>query len=150
MRQALADARLEPADVDAIVAHGTSTPKGDSAEIRAINQVYAGARVAVTSIKGNLGHPSGAAGAQAVVAALCALRDRKLPHTAGTSRVDPRPGSRWSRRPRPSSGPGTSRSTRSASAARTPPWSWAPPERRPSPERAAATAAGACAWCGPR
>jgi 3-oxoacyl-[acyl-carrier-protein] synthase II len=43
----------------------------------------------VTSIKGNLGHPSGAAGAQAVVAALCALRDRKLPHTAGTSRVDP-------------------------------------------------------------
>jgi len=35
------------------------------------------------------GHPSGAAGAQAVVAALCTLRDRKLPHTAGTSRVDP-------------------------------------------------------------
>jgi 3-oxoacyl-[acyl-carrier-protein] synthase II len=77
------------ADVDAIVAHGTSTPKGDTAEIRAINQVYAGVQVAVTSIKGNLGHPSGAAGAQAVVAALCALRDRKLPPTAGTSRVDP-------------------------------------------------------------
>ncbi len=48
-----------------------------------------GTRLTVTSIKGNLGHPSGAAGAQAVVAALCALRDRKLPHTAGTSRVDP-------------------------------------------------------------
>jgi 3-oxoacyl-[acyl-carrier-protein] synthase II len=89
MRQALAGAGLRPGDVDAIVAHGTSTPKGDSAEIRAINQVYEGTRPAVTSIKGNLGHPSGAAGAQAVVAALCALRDRKLPHTAGTSRVDP-------------------------------------------------------------
>ena len=90
MRQALAGAGLGPGDVDAIVAHGTSTPKGDSAEIRAINQVYEGTRAAVTSIKGNLGHPSGAAGAQAVVAALCALRDRRAPahrgHLPGRSR----------------------------------------------------------------
>jgi 3-oxoacyl-[acyl-carrier-protein] synthase II len=89
MRQALADASLEPSAVEAIVAHGTSTPKGDSAEIRAINDVYQGVPVVVTSIKGNLGHPSGAAGGQAVVAGLCALRDHKLPHTAGTTRVDP-------------------------------------------------------------
>jgi 3-oxoacyl-[acyl-carrier-protein] synthase II len=89
MRQTLADAALAPDGVEAIIAHGTSTPKGDSAEIRAINDVYQGAPVVVTSIKGNLGHPSGAAGAQAVVAGVCALRDRKLPHTAGTIRVDP-------------------------------------------------------------
>ncbi len=89
MRQALDSAGLAPSGVDAIVAHGTSTPKGDSAEIRAINQVYDGVDVTVTSIKGNLGHPSGAAGAQGVVAALYALATHKLPHTAGTSRVDP-------------------------------------------------------------
>src|ERR1700761_1444881 len=89
MRQALADASLAPSGIDAIIAHGTSTPKGDSAEIRAINSVYDAVPVTVTSIKGNLGHPSGAAGAQAVVAGLCALRDHKLPHTAGTVKVDP-------------------------------------------------------------
>jgi 3-oxoacyl-[acyl-carrier-protein] synthase II len=89
MAQALAHAGLRASDVDAVVAHGTSTPKGDSAEIRAINDVYRGSAVKVTSIKGNIGHPGGAAGALSVVAALSALRDGVLPHTAGTSTVDP-------------------------------------------------------------
>jgi 3-oxoacyl-[acyl-carrier-protein] synthase II len=89
MAAALADAGLAASDVDAVVAHGTSTPKGDSAEIRAINRVYSDGAVKVTSIKGNLGHPSGAAGSQGVVAALGALREGQLPPTAGTSRVDP-------------------------------------------------------------
>jgi 3-oxoacyl-[acyl-carrier-protein] synthase II len=89
MTQALASRGLAARDVDAIIAHGTSTPKGDSAEIRAINQVYRGRPVKVTSIKGNLGHPGGAAGALSVIAALSALRDGYLPHIAGTSTVDP-------------------------------------------------------------
>jgi 3-oxoacyl-[acyl-carrier-protein] synthase II len=89
MRQALAFAGLRPSDVDSVVAHGTGTPKGDSAEIRAINDVYRDGDVKVTSIKGNIGHPGGAAGALSVVAALSALRDGILPHTAGTSTVDP-------------------------------------------------------------
>lgn len=89
MAQALAAAGLRPSDVDGMIAHGTSTPKGDSAEIRAINRVYRGSAVKVTSIKGNIGHPGGAAGALSVVAALSALRDGLLPHTAGTSTVDP-------------------------------------------------------------
>jgi 3-oxoacyl-[acyl-carrier-protein] synthase II len=92
IRQALDDAGLSGADVDAVIAHGTSTPKGDSAEIRAINRVYRGRPVKVTSIKGNIGHPGGAAGALSVVAGVCALRDKKLPHTAGTSTVDPEAG----------------------------------------------------------
>jgi 3-oxoacyl-[acyl-carrier-protein] synthase II len=89
MRQALSSAGLEPSDVDAVLAHGTSTPKGDTAEIRAVNEVYRGRPVKVTSIKGNLGHPGGAAGAMSVLAALSALREEKLPHTAGTTTVDP-------------------------------------------------------------
>lgn len=89
MRQALAFAGLRSSDVDAVVAHGTSTPKGDSAEIRAINDVYRDSDVKVTSIKGNVGHPGGAAGALSVVAALSAVQKGVLPHTAGTSTVDP-------------------------------------------------------------
>ncbi|MCT2583536.1 beta-ketoacyl-[acyl-carrier-protein] synthase family protein [Actinophytocola gossypii] len=88
MSQALDAAGLAPSDVDAVIAHGTSTPKGDTAEIRAINEVHPG-QVKVTSIKGNLGHPGGAAGSLSVVAALGALADGELPHTAGTSTVDP-------------------------------------------------------------
>ena len=41
MRQALADAAVEPAKVTAVYAHGTGTPKGDLAEIRALNDVFA-------------------------------------------------------------------------------------------------------------
>ncbi len=89
MARALDDAGLSPSDVGAIIAHGTSTPKGDSAEIRAVNSVYEGRTVKVTSIKGNIGHPGGAAGALSVVAALRGLQDQTLPHTAGTATVDP-------------------------------------------------------------
>lgn len=89
MRQALDAARLDPLSVDAIVAHGTSTPKGDTAEIRAINEVYRDQAVKVTSIKGNIGHPRGAAGVMSVITALNALRESRLTHTAGTSKVDP-------------------------------------------------------------
>ena len=89
MEQALASAGLTAADVDAVLAHGTSTPKGDTAEIRAINRVYRGEPVKVTSIKGNLGHTAGAAGAMSAIAALNALREGVLPHTAGTTKVDP-------------------------------------------------------------
>jgi 3-oxoacyl-[acyl-carrier-protein] synthase II len=89
MEQALTAAGLTAGDVDAVLAHGTSTPKGDTAEIRAINRVYRGRPVKVTSIKGNLGHPAGAAGALGVIAALHGLRDGVLPHTAGTKNVDP-------------------------------------------------------------
>lgn len=89
MSRALDDAGLGASDVGAVLAHGTSTPKGDTAEIRAINGVYEGRSVKVTSIKGNIGHPGGAAGALSVVAALRALREQTLPHTAGTTTVDP-------------------------------------------------------------
>jgi 3-oxoacyl-[acyl-carrier-protein] synthase II len=89
MTQALTSAGATGSDVGAIIAHGTSTPKGDLAEIRAINDVYRGSAVKVTSIKGNLGHPGGAAGAFSVIAGLCALADGCLPHTAGTKTVDP-------------------------------------------------------------
>jgi 3-oxoacyl-[acyl-carrier-protein] synthase II len=92
MRQALGDAALRPNEVDALIAHATSTPKGDSAEIRAINAVHSRNRrtpLPVMSLKGHIGHSGAAAGAMSLVAALFALNEGVLPHTAGTHDVDP-------------------------------------------------------------
>src|SRR3990172_1463158 len=64
MRLALEAAEMRPEDVDYINAHGTSTPVGDTAETRAIKQVFGGHayRLAVSSVKSMTGHLLGAAG----------------------------------------------------------------------------------------
>lgn len=87
MELALDDAGVAPSCIDALAAHGTGTPKGDVAEIRAINEVYgAHARnVSVMSIKGTLGHSTGAAGAVAAVVALEGMSRGEVIHTGGTS-----------------------------------------------------------------
>ena len=91
MRLAQADAGVVPADVDAVVAHATGTPVGDTGEIRAINAVFGdrGDALAVASVKGHVGHSGAAAGAMGVVAGLAAVRDGRFAHTAGTRDVDP-------------------------------------------------------------
>ena len=92
MRGALADAGLEPADVDHINAHGTGTPKNDPAETAAIRAVF-GAHadhVPVTSTKSQIGHLIGAAGAVELLAALFALRQQVIPATINLTRPDPR------------------------------------------------------------
>lgn len=88
---ALADAHLDPADIDYINAHGTATPANDPTETRAIHQVFGGhARtVAVSSTKSEHGHALGAAGALEIVAALGALREGVIPPTANFLDPDP-------------------------------------------------------------
>ena len=72
MTNALADANMEPDQIQYINAHGTSTPQGDIAETRSIKVVFgADTRVAVSSTKSMVGHLLGAAGA--VEGAVCAL-----------------------------------------------------------------------------
>lgn len=90
MEAAQAEAGLKPADVGAVVAHGTGTPVGDTAEITAINRVFVdqGADVAVTSIKGNVGHTAGAAGVMGMMAGLNVLRTGALVPTASTTDLD--------------------------------------------------------------
>ena len=91
MRQALDDAAIGPDDVDAVLAHGTGTPVGDTAEIRAINRLLArsGEPVAVSSVKGHVGHSGGGANVTALVAGLYSLAQQALVPTAGTTELDP-------------------------------------------------------------
>jgi len=84
MKQALADAKLNPEDLDYVNAHGTSTPMGDVGELVAIRKVY-GAHttdgLAVSSTKSITGHLLGAAGGLEPVLCVLALRDGLLPPT---------------------------------------------------------------------
>jgi 3-oxoacyl-[acyl-carrier-protein] synthase II len=82
---ALADAGLQPEDVDWVNAHGTSTPLNDRAETLALKRAL-GARageIPVSSAKSAIGHLLGAAGAVEAVATVLALRDRIAPPTLG-------------------------------------------------------------------
>ncbi|MEO1014971.1 MAG: beta-ketoacyl-ACP synthase II [Pseudomonadota bacterium] len=83
MRMALARAGLEPKDVDYINAHGTSTPKGDEIEVRAVERLFGDAAegIVMSSTKSATGHLLGAAGAVEAVFSVLAMRDGVAPPT---------------------------------------------------------------------
>src|SRR5216110_33194 len=91
MREALADARLAPEQIDYVNAHASSTQLNDSAETASIKQVFGehAQRIAVSGTKGYYAHPLGATGA--IEAALCALAvDRQwIPPTINYENPDP-------------------------------------------------------------
>jgi 3-oxoacyl-[acyl-carrier-protein] synthase II len=91
MRNALKDASLDPAAVDYINAHGTSTPLGDVAETVAIKRLLGSRapKVAVNSTKSMTGHLLGAAGAVEAVFSILALRDQVSPPTINLRTPDP-------------------------------------------------------------
>ena len=83
MRNALADAGLNAADVDYVNAHGTSTPAGDIAETNAIKAAFGNhaGKLAVSSTKSMIGHLLGAAGGVEAVFSVMAIRDHIAPPT---------------------------------------------------------------------
>jgi 3-oxoacyl-[acyl-carrier-protein] synthase II len=86
IRRSLDDARLGPADLDYVNAHGTSTPLNDRSETDAIKSALGeddAARLPVSSTKSAIGHLLGAAGAVEAVATVLALRERVAPPTLG-------------------------------------------------------------------
>jgi 3-oxoacyl-[acyl-carrier-protein] synthase II len=89
MRLALEEADLPPERVDAVVAHATGTPKGDTAEIRALNRLFGGRGLPVTSLKGTIGHTGSSAGAMGLLAGIRAMHHGQLPPTMGTTEPDP-------------------------------------------------------------
>ena len=78
MRGALADAGLQPGDIDYVNLHGTATPSNDAAEDRAVGQVF-GPATPCSSTKGATGHTLGAAGGVEALIALLATRHGLLP-----------------------------------------------------------------------
>ena len=83
MRAALQNAGLDPADVDYVNAHGTSTPLGDEIELGAVTRLlgnHAG-ETAMSSTKSAIGHLLGAAGAVEAIFSTLAIRDNVAPPT---------------------------------------------------------------------
>ena len=91
MRQAIAQAGLQPDDVDHINAHGTGTKPNDLTEAQAFADVF-GARlpsIPVTAIKATTGHLLGAAGSIEAIASILALRHGLIPPTLNFETPDP-------------------------------------------------------------
>lgn len=91
MEAALKDAGITPRDIDHINAHGTGTRPNDVTETEAIKSVFGDAaeNILLTSIKSNVGHMMGAAGAVETAAAILSIRDNIIPPTINFENPDP-------------------------------------------------------------
>ena len=89
MRKALAQARLDPAEIGHVNAHATGTPVGDAAEALAIRAVFG--RATVTAPKAAIGHLFGAAGAVEAAIAVLSVENGVIPPTRNLAQagVDP-------------------------------------------------------------
>ena len=91
MQTALKEAKINPEEVDYINVHGTSTPLGDVAEIKAIEEVFGtdAKGINISSTKSMTGHLLGAAGAVEALACIMAMEHNFVPPTINNFNLDP-------------------------------------------------------------
>ena len=96
MKLALEEAQMDITDIDYINTHGTSTPLGDVAEVKAILKVFGdhAYKLNISSTKSMTGHLLGAAGVIAVIAGIMAMNHRFVPpainHFTDDPELDPK------------------------------------------------------------
>lgn len=90
MRNSVKDAGIQPADIDYINAHGTSTPAGDVVESQAVERLLGDAapQVSMSSTKSMIGHLLGAAGAVEAIFSVLAIRDQIAPPTINLDHLE--------------------------------------------------------------
>lgn len=90
MENCLQNAGLKPEEVDAINTHGTSTPLGDVAELKAISKVFGehAKSININSTKSMTGHLLGAAGAIEAIASILAMKHSLVPPTINHEHAD--------------------------------------------------------------
>jgi 3-oxoacyl-[acyl-carrier-protein] synthase II len=91
MRRALKDAGIDASEVDYVNTHGTSTPLGDTAELKAIINVFGeqAFKLNISATKSMTGHLLGAAGAIEAMAAVLAIKEGIIPPTINHHTADP-------------------------------------------------------------
>ncbi|WP_153800325.1 beta-ketoacyl-ACP synthase II [Foetidibacter luteolus] len=90
MMEAIADAGIQPSDIDYLNAHATSTPLGDNSELRAAERVFGAApQLHISATKSMTGHLLGAAGAVEAIACIKAIEQGIIPPTINTTQAEP-------------------------------------------------------------
>ncbi|OQY47348.1 MAG: hypothetical protein B6242_05230 [Anaerolineaceae bacterium 4572_78] len=95
LQRAYADAGFEPNTIGLLEAHGTGTIAGDPSEIIALKSIFRnnsneGQRIALGSVKSQIGHTKSAAGAAGMIKAALALHHKILPATINVSTPNPK------------------------------------------------------------
>ena len=93
LRQALTSAKLTPADIDYIEAHGTGTPLGDPIELDSLSKVFADregrAPLVLGAVKTNLGHLEAAAGIAGFMKSVLAVGHGRIPRNLNFQQLTP-------------------------------------------------------------
>lgn len=91
MEEALSDAGMQASDIDYINVHGTSTPLGDVAELKALDAVFKSSlpSISISSTKSMTGHLLGAAAAVEALACVMAISRGIIPPTINVENLDP-------------------------------------------------------------
>ena len=90
IRNCLNDAKIKANEVDAINTHGTSTPLGDVAELKAISNVFGehAPNININSTKSMTGHMLGASGAIEAISVILSIQNKLVPPTINHNNID--------------------------------------------------------------